>query len=57
MSELNDAFELPCEATELIAVIGGGENDGEYEWVTTYAPNHRNESNILWGIHQVTCSA
>ncbi|MGC9326482.1 MAG: hypothetical protein ACP5I1_02500 [Candidatus Hinthialibacter sp.] len=45
-------FELPCHETELIAVISLGTACGEYEWVTTYARNHRNESNILWDIHQ-----
>ncbi|MBN2327355.1 MAG: hypothetical protein JXR73_09375 [Candidatus Omnitrophica bacterium] len=43
-------FELPCNEVELIAVISKGMMCGEYEWVTTYTRNHRNESNILWGI-------
>jgi len=50
-------FDLRHPANELIAVIAQGEVDGEYEWVTTYAPNCRNESNLLWGIEKVMRAA
>ncbi len=41
-------FLLRCQDHELIAVITDGECEGDFEWVTTFAPNHRNESNRRW---------
>ncbi len=45
-------FELSFPGCELIAVIARGDRFGEYEWITTYTQNHRNESNILWQIQE-----
>ncbi len=41
-------FLLQNTDQELVAVITEGIYPGEYEWITTYTPNHRTFSNRLW---------
>ncbi|MEW6237637.1 MAG: hypothetical protein AB1656_19815 [Candidatus Omnitrophota bacterium] len=44
-------FLLPCIDQELIAVVRRGEENGEYEWITTYAPDRRTRFNFFWETH------
>ncbi len=41
-------FLLPESFHELIAVITKNETNGEYVWITTYAPNHLTRANVAW---------
>ncbi len=50
-------FELEYPDHELIAVIAQGKYQSEYEWVTTYSRNQRNDSNILWHIQDAVMAA